>query len=227
MGKMQFKNADKVCRTCGCILIIGENWTQRAAASSRYLCKGCNTKNARESRVYSEVFLRQQDPIKHCRVCGIELVQGVNWSARTKRARGYICQSCHNERDRTHYHDREKIAVQAKAYSQGLRLAVIERYGGQCACCGEQRHEFLCIDHINGGGNLERRLWNNISVYRKKLLDGPIRDDLRVLCHNCNSAIGFYGYCPHERERKALNIDLVSGTGCGRAGHTRETAHTY
>lgn len=21
----------------------------------------------------------------------------------------------------------------------------------------------------------------------------------RVLCHNCNMAIGFYGYCPHSR----------------------------
>jgi hypothetical protein len=22
----------------------------------------------------------------------------------------------------------------------------------------------------------------------------------RVLCHNCNLAIGFYGYCPHHRQ---------------------------
>jgi hypothetical protein len=23
----------------------------------------------------------------------------------------------------------------------------------------------------------------------------------RVLCHNCNMALGFYGYCPHHPER--------------------------
>lgn len=21
----------------------------------------------------------------------------------------------------------------------------------------------------------------------------------RVLCHNCNSSLGYYGYCPHRR----------------------------
>jgi hypothetical protein len=24
-----------------------------------------------------------------------------------------------------------------------------------------------------------------------------------VRCHNCNQALGFYGYCPHEQERAA------------------------
>lgn len=29
----------------------------------------------------------------------------------------------------------------------------------------------------------------------------------RVLCHNCNQARGFYGYCPHEKgEGKLLLI---------------------
>jgi hypothetical protein len=22
------------------------------------------------------------------------------------------------------------------------------------------------------------------------------------LCHNCNMALGFYGHCPHEKERQ-------------------------
>jgi hypothetical protein len=148
--------------------------------------------------VYSEAFLKQKNPIKHCRVCGIELILDANWSVRTKRARGYICQTCHNERDRTQYHDREKLAVQMKTYSQGLKAAVIAKYGGKCACCGETRLEFLVIDHINGGGREERRLWRNISTYRKRLLDDPLRDDLRVLCHNCNAAFAYYGFCPHQ-----------------------------
>ena len=24
----------------------------------------------------------------------------------------------------------------------------------------------------------------------------------QVLCHNCNMSKGFYGYCPHEKERE-------------------------
>ena len=23
-------------------------------------------------------------------------------------------------------------------------------------------------------------------------------DSVRVLCHNCNQALGFYGFCPHD-----------------------------
>lgn len=81
-----------------------------------------------------------------------------------------------------------------------LRREALSRYGGSCACCGESRYEFLALDHINGGGN--------------KLRGGNLRNEewarrngwppvLRVLCHNCNMARGFYGVCPHELERTA------------------------
>jgi hypothetical protein len=31
------------------------------------------------------------------------------------------------------------------------------------------------------------------------LRDNGWPEGYRVLCHNCNSARGLYGYCPHER----------------------------
>jgi hypothetical protein len=27
-------------------------------------------------------------------------------------------------------------------------------------------------------------------------------EGFQVLCHNCNSSKGYYGYCPHEKERE-------------------------
>src|SRR5712692_9579498 len=33
-----------------------------------------------------------------------------------------------------------------------MRLEIINRLGGRCACCNEVEPVFLCIDHINGGG---------------------------------------------------------------------------
>ena len=38
-----------------------------------------------------------------------------------------------------------------------IRMEVFDHYGNKCVCCGESQHEFLTIDHINGGGNIERK----------------------------------------------------------------------
>jgi hypothetical protein len=91
-------------------------------------------------------------------------------------------------------------------YEQKLRRKdkeeVINHYGGKCACCGETRLEFLSIDHINGGGCAHRRLINNkggVSFYRWLRKQGYPLGYL-ALCLNCNGALGFFGYCPHQRE---------------------------
>lgn len=56
---------------------------------------------------------------------------------------------------------------------------------------------FLGIDHIHGGGNAERALNFGYAFYLK-LYKAERRDDLQVLCHNCNFAKGMYGLCPHR-----------------------------
>lgn len=80
------------------------------------------------------------------------------------------------------------------------RLDALIHYGGNppaCACCGESKWEFLSFDHEAGGGkahlssigyNIVR--WFKANRYPK---------GFRVLCHNCNFALGHYGYCPHKR----------------------------
>ena len=27
------------------------------------------------------------------------------------------------------------------------------------------------------------------------------KDKYRLLCHNCNQSMGWYGYCPHQKEK--------------------------
>ena len=78
----------------------------------------------------------------------------------------------------------------------------MEVYGRICACCGEDRPEFLTIDHIHGGGNRHRReLKRNggVSFYCWLIQQG-FPEGYRTLCMNCNFARGNYGYCPHEQE---------------------------
>lgn len=80
-----------------------------------------------------------------------------------------------------------------------LRMETFAAYGGaKCVCCGVTYTEFLCLDHINGGGAKERMSEpGGHYLYRRLRKQGwPL--GYRVLCFNCNSSLGFYGYCPHQ-----------------------------
>jgi hypothetical protein len=84
------------------------------------------------------------------------------------------------------------------------RTIVLNHYGPNCACCDESTYEFLALDHINGGGNLHRRSIRKghhpggSGMYQWVIRNGfPL--GFRILCHNCNSSRGAYGYCPHEK----------------------------
>ena len=88
-----------------------------------------------------------------------------------------------------------------KTRKESLKQEIYNHYGQQCSCCKEKRIEFLCIDHINGGGNKHRKeIGCHINLYRW-IVKNNFPDILRILCFNCNQARGFYGYCPHEKER--------------------------
>jgi len=88
--------------------------------------------------------------------------------------------------------------------SRKLRIEVLTGYGGtppKCSCCNEIHEEFLCIDHINGGGRKHRETLNiseGHNFYRW-LRKNKFPEGFRVLCHNCNASYGHYGYCPHKK----------------------------
>lgn len=115
------------------------------------------------------------------------------------------CRPCLNERSKPKT-EKQRIAHRERnaTYRAKIRQDVLDAYGGKCECCGESRNEFLALDHIHGGGSKERReMANNTSggVYRIARDAGFSKDKYRLLCHNCNSSIGWYGYCPHQREQ--------------------------
>lgn len=85
-----------------------------------------------------------------------------------------------------------------RAFARKRRAKVIAHYGGCCACCGESRWEFLSLDHKEGNGEQHRR---EVKARGNSMVNWIIRnnypDMFRVLCHNCNNALGCHGYCPH------------------------------
>jgi hypothetical protein len=84
-----------------------------------------------------------------------------------------------------------------------LRLETFQAYSEavpSCACCGESTIEFLTLDHIDGGGNADRKANKHsggTTTYRRLRRSG-YPPGYRVLCWNCNAATGLYGECPHS-----------------------------
>ena len=58
------------------------------------------------------------------------------------------------------------------------------------------------LDHIYGGGQKERKeLGGSTRLYIKLRENNYPTDRYRLLCMSCNASLGYYGYCPHEKER--------------------------
>lgn len=136
-----------------------------------------------------------------------------NKQSNGKNKRASVCKQCRNDIAKVKYQKdrhkiltpkhREKAARNARINRLRMREIVIKEYGGKCACCGENKIEFLVIDHINGHGEKHRSSLGcptgGYPFYAKlKKMDYPFKDELRVLCSNCNSSLGYYGYCPHH-----------------------------
>ncbi len=105
--------------------------------------------------------------------------------------------------------------LKRREFTRKLKDDILEHYGKECACCGEKHKEFLTIDHINGGGSNHRKelsKWGRGGepVYSWLKKNG-YPAGFRVLCTNCNTAMGFLGKCPHETEREIQNKETSNG----------------
>ena len=90
-----------------------------------------------------------------------------------------------------------------KTRRRRIKREVFEAYGGCCClCCGENHIEFLSIDHIEGNGAAHRRSLGKQYGPGARFYSWLKREGyppgFRVLCMNCNAALGWFGYCPHS-----------------------------
>lgn len=138
-----------------------------------------------------------------------------------------VCRTCHNQykrewrdknKDRENEKNREyrlnkidEVRNYQKQYRKRVLREVKEQvfngYGYKCVCCGENRYEFLTIDHINGDGHLHRKengatsSFRTVNVYKDIIRKG-FPDSIRILCFNCHMSVDVYGCCPHGKIRR-------------------------
>lgn len=95
---------------------------------------------------------------------------------------------------------RERRAEQARAHRRQLREEFIIAYGGECACCGEQEHVFLTLEHKNRDGKLHRNTYGTSAQILADLKRrGWPKENYELLCFNCNRASWELGICPHRK----------------------------
>lgn len=107
-----------------------------------------------------------------------------------RRGKFMVCALCADEALQKY---KPRRAKNVRRVRQERKRRVVDKYGGSCDCCREERLGFLTIDHKNNDGHTERS-----SGFYRKLDESPKREDLIVMCFNCNcgrAANG--GVCPH------------------------------
>lgn len=144
-----------------------------------------------------------------CRGVGVGLILSRHGVAKTKAERDAEYYVSRIDRLRAsakkrYWEKRDVILASRKAQDRALKLEVIAALGGGCACCGERTFEFLTVDHIrNNGAEHRRQVGIGRHMYRAIKEEGFPKEEYRILCLNCNTSRGFYGYCPHNPDDRS------------------------
>ena len=109
-----------------------------------------------------------------------------DWRAKNRERASKISRAATSKR-----RQEKPLAVQRDMvkYNGRLRAEIVAFFGGRCAHCGFTDPRCLQLDHIAGGGGVERKAqkWN--LYWRWKFVTTQpeeARQKLQLLCANCN-----------------------------------------
>jgi hypothetical protein len=120
---------------------------------------------------------------KRCPRCGRTLLLTLEYWYRNRSLKDGLSTWC-------------RVCMQANYHR--VRRIVIDAYGGRCMDCGEENIDVLETDHVNGGGDLERRqrmsagyTRGNIQhLYSEHRRTGKWPKGIAIRCHPCHVRVG-------------------------------------
>lgn len=171
-----------------------------------HLCHDCFNQTRQEARkkIHNPP---QMEGVKKCSGCKqTKSILQFSRNPKMHDGRANWCKNCHHEDKKRRYNEKPDYYKEVSTRKRlKLRTEVLTHYSNgtpKCACCGIAEIKFLCIDHINGGGNAHRKTLPRGHYIYQWLKNEKYPEGFQVLCHNCNMAKGFYGICPHEEARQ-------------------------
>lgn len=222
-------NISVKCVTCGKEFLTYKYLVKRGR--SKFCSRECYYESLKITQLYAPSDTRK------CNQCG--QIKPLNEFHKKKLNKSFglcsICKECNIKRaSEYYYNNQERVCKRINAQEIEDRKLNPEKHSkrhanrvlmvrsealeffGPCACCGEDRWEFLSIDHINGHGNegrkdrSQRTGWELLYKFHRLGWPEELKETFRLLCMNCNFSIGHYGYCPHHPERKYTYFDSKS-----------------
>ena len=114
----------------------------------------------------------------------------------------YCCNMIKERKRRLDHYCNTPDSILHRKYREKLKLEVFSHYSNgkpKCACCEwDKDMNGLSLDHIHGRKDpKEPKGLSSSRLYRYVKKSG-YPPTFRVLCLNCNAAIGHHGKCPHE-----------------------------
>ena len=115
----------------------------------------------------------------------------------------YCCNMIKERKRRLYLYCNTPDSILHRKYREKLKLEVFSHYSNgkpKCACCEwDEDMDGLSIDHKHGRKNTKHpKGMSSGPLYRHIKKEG-YPAEYRVLCLNCNAAIGHHGKCPHEK----------------------------
>ena len=115
-----------------------------------------------------------------------------------------LCNNCNmiKEIKRERNYSQTPDAIKKRGWKKELKFELFSHYSNgipKCDCCGYSNIDGLSIDHINGRrSHGHSRKFRSIGLYSWLKRTGYPKN-FRVLCLNCNAAIGINRKCPHQK----------------------------
>jgi len=193
------KGYQVLCHNCNNSKSTGEKCVHKRESLFKFLFSN-EYKKRKSSRKpnLSTVIIGRTD-VKMCSGC-LE-VKPATFEYFTKQKNGLYglksdCKSCYSEY-RHQY-------VKETRYKALVHFSLTD--APECLCCGESELEFLCIDHIEGGGKQHRKEMgggnhqiSSVNGFLKMIKD-PDKDKYQILCWNCNFSKHKNGECSHKQK---------------------------
>ena len=183
---------EKKCNKCNIIKVLNNFHYGNGTYNRTYTCKSCMKIYARKNYIEKNGIPLDKSNIidgkKLCLKCNEwKFIDDMAKADYIKCGLKSICKEC--------------VFWRNRIINRIRRMEFLVEYGGKCVCCGENKIEFLTLEHVKESN--VKLIYENISslLVKLKKLGWP-KEGYEIRCFNCNLSKRYGVPCMHESDYK-------------------------